>query len=137
MLRQLLNSTRLRIVNLQLVNSLTDELFKDILGRNPLPSLEFLTLEQCHRLSVDLLEQLLSQASPLASLHIWGCANIGPISKERLVGLIFNKRLDVNFQWQDVPEENFGDWNILEDDDNDALQGLLLPLVNVNVLPDP
>ena len=28
MLRQLLNSTRLRIVNLQLVNSLTDELFK-------------------------------------------------------------------------------------------------------------
>ena len=37
---------------------------------------------------------------------------------------------------QDVPEENFGDWNILEDDDNDALQGLLLPLVNVNVLPD-
>ena len=26
------------------------------------------------RLSVDLLEQLLSQASPLASLHIWGCA---------------------------------------------------------------
>ena len=43
------------------------------------------------------------------------------------------------FVWarQDVPEENFGDWNILEDDDNDALQGLLLPLVNVNVLPDP
>ena len=38
---------------------------------------------------------------------------------------------------QDVPEENFGDWNILEEDDNDALQGLLLPLVNVNVLPDP
>ena len=37
---------------------------------------------------------------------------------------------------QDVPEENFGDWNILEEDDNDALQGLLLPLVNVNVLPD-
>ena len=36
-----------------------------------------------------------------------------------------------------MPEENFGDWNILEDDDNDALQGLLLPLVNVNVLPDP
>ena len=28
MLRQLLSSTRLRIVNLQLVNSLTDELFK-------------------------------------------------------------------------------------------------------------
>jgi len=62
---------------------------------------------------------------------------IGPISKERLVGLIFNKRLNVNFQWQDVPEENLGDWNILEDDDNDALEGLLLPLVNVNVLPDP
>ena len=38
---------------------------------------------------------------------------------------------------QDVPEENFGDWNILEEDDNDALQGLLLPLLNVNVLPDP
>ena len=38
---------------------------------------------------------------------------------------------------QDVPEENLGDWNILEDDDNDALEGLLLPLVNVNVLPDP
>ena len=74
MLRQLLSSTRLRIINLQLVNSLTDELFKventiiawcttktvllclcafmfdrqDILDRNPLPSLEFLTLEQCH-----------------------------------------------------------------------------------------
>jgi len=137
MLRQLLSSTRLRIINLQLVNSLTDELFKDILDRNPLPSLEFLTLEQCHGLSVSLLEQLLSQSGPLASLHVWGCANIGPISKERLVGLIFNKRLNVNFQWQDVPEENLGDWNILEDDDNDALEGLLLPLVNVNVLPDP
>ena len=127
MLRQLLSSTRLRIINLQLVNSLTDELFKvdntmllciyvfmfdrqDILDRNPLPSLEFLTLEQCHgswlffvqisnepvqfqflsflnsnefqkpnlidfsRLSVSLLEQLLSQSGPLASLHVWGCA---------------------------------------------------------------
>jgi len=138
MLRQLLSSTRLRIINLQLVNSLTDEVFQDIFSRNPLPSLEFLTLEQCHRVSVSLLEQLLSQVgNALQSLHVWGCANIGPISKERLVGLIFNKRLDVNFQWQDVPEENFGDWNILEEDDNDALQGLLLPLVNVNVLPDP
>jgi len=139
MLRQLLTSTSLRTVNLQLVNSLTDELFQEILLHNTFPCLEFLTLEQCHRVSVDLLETLLSLPGPLASLHVWGCASIGPISKERLVAILLQRRLDVNLQWQDVPEENLGDWDILQEDgeDDPLLQDLLLPMVGVNVLPDP
>lgn len=99
MLRQLLSSTRLRVINLQLVNSLTDDLFQAIVASNHFPALEFLSLEQCHRFSVSLLEGLLCLGGPLSSLHVWGCASIGPISKERIVGILENRRLDINFQW--------------------------------------
>ena len=38
-----------------------------------------------------------------------------------------------------MPEENLGDWDILQEDgeDDPLLQDLLLPMVGVNVLPDP
>ena len=43
----------------------------------------------------------------------------------------------VIFLRQDVPEENIGNLDILnEDDDNDELQNLLLPLLGVNILPN-
>jgi len=137
MLRLLMSSTKLRIINLQLVSALTDSLFQDILTSNPFPALTFLTLEQCHRFTVSLLECLVSLPGPLTALHVWGCASIGPVSKERIVGILQTRRLDVNFQWQDIPEEIPADWDILnEDDDNDPIQNLLLPLVGVNIFPD-
>merc|ERR1719228_2817530 len=132
MLRQLLNSTKLKIINLQFVNSLTDKLFQDILMFNHFPDLEFVTFEQCHRFSVDLLLSLLSVPPSLASLHCWSCGNITKDTKIELETFIEERNFDVNFQWQDIPEENMANLDILNEDDNDELQNLLLPLVGIN-----
>ena len=45
--------------------------------------------------------------------------------------------LILNLLRQDVPGENIGNLDILnEDNDNDELQNLLLPLLRVNILPN-
>jgi len=49
MLRQLLGSSKLKTINFQFVSSLSDKLFNEILRYNSFPSLEFVTLDQCHR----------------------------------------------------------------------------------------
>jgi len=136
MLRQLLNSTKLRIINLQFVNSLSDKLFQDILTFNHFPDLKFVTFEQCHRFGPDLLYSLLTVPDCLTSLHCWSCGNINPGVRRELEMFIEERNLDVNFQWQDIPEENIANLDILndDDDDNDDLQNLLLPLVGVNIL---
>eukprot|EP00092_Neocalanus_flemingeri_P021883 GFUD01023738.1.p1 GENE.GFUD01023738.1~~GFUD01023738.1.p1 ORF type:complete len:527 (-),score=144.44 GFUD01023738.1:21-1601(-) len=137
MLRQLLNSTKLRIINLQFVNSLTDKLFQAILTLNHFPDLEFVTFEQCHRFSADLLLSLLTVPPLLSSLHCWSCGNINSGVRSEVERFIEERNLDINFQWQDVPEENIANLDILnEDDENDDLQNLLLPLIGVNILPN-
>ena len=40
-----------RSINFQFVSSLSDKLFNEILSYNSFPSLEFVTLDQCHRFS--------------------------------------------------------------------------------------
>merc|ERR1712106_78408 len=137
MLRQLFNSTKLRIINLQFVNSLTDKLFQDILTFNHFPDLEFVTFEQCHRFGADLLHSLLTVPPSLSSLHCWSCGNITAAVKRELEMFIEEKNLDINFQWQDIPEDTINNLDILnEDDDNDDIQNLLLPLLGVNILPN-
>jgi len=133
MLRQLLTSTKLRIVNLQFVNALTDKLFQDILIFNHFPQLEFVMLEQCHRFSPELLHILLTLPD-LITLHVWGCATISEAVKEELELVIAQQNLDVNLQWQDLPQENHADF--LDEDNDDELHNLLLPLLGVNVLPN-
>jgi len=137
MLRQLFNSNKLKIINLQFVNSLTDKLFQEILTHNNFPDLEFVTLEQCHRMTASLLLSLLSIPPSLTSLHCWSCGNINQEVKTHIENIIEEQHLDINFQWQDIPEDNIDNLDILnEDDDNDEIQNLLLPLLGVNILPN-
>ena len=113
-------ATHLRYASFQFIDTLNDEVWREILDMNPLQELESLTLDQCHSVSVYSLEEILTRPNMLSSLACWSCRFITETDRDTLVRMIKLSNYDLHFSWYPFTgEEAPMPLEDIEDDDDD------------------
>ena len=98
-LRQLLFfCPNLQYLHLQLLDCLDDLLWTQIHLQNSLTHLVSVTLDQCHSISGDTIEDLVDQPNNLEMLNIWSCRFITNKNKETIKKTILRENFDLCFR---------------------------------------
>ena len=120
-LHQLLDSAlALTHLKLQFVETLTDTLMSEILAINPLSSLETVTLDQCHSISLFTLESLVTANNRLSCLACWSCRFITEMDRDLVVETLRNNNYQLHFSYyQFTGEEAPMPLDDIESDDED------------------
>ena len=120
----------LRHAKFQFIDTLNDEIWREILDTNPLTELESLTMDQCHSVSVYSLEEIINRDNLLGSLACWSCRFITETDRDYLVRMIQLSNYDLHFSWypftgEEAPmplddiEDDEEEEESLEDDEDD------------------
>jgi len=97
--RQLLFfSSNLQYIHFQLLDSLDDLLWAEVLLQNPLTNLVSLTFEQCHSISGDPVFDLVQRQNKLQALNIWSCRFVTSKHKELIKKVIQHENFDICFR---------------------------------------
>ena len=120
-IHQILDSAHhLKYASFQFIDTLNDEVWREILEMNPLQELESLTLDQCHSVSVYSLEEFLTRPNMLSSLACWSCRFITETDRDSLVQMIKLSNYDLHFSWYPFTgEEAPMPLEDIEDDDDE------------------
>ena len=89
----------LQYLHLQLMDCLDDLLWTQIHLQNSLTHLVSVTLDQCHSISGDTVEDLIDQPNNLQMLNIWSCRFITNKNKETIKNTILRENFDLCFRY--------------------------------------
>ena len=95
----LLNAKRLRELHLVHIQEFSDDLVKSVLEVNPLERLHRLSLDQCNRIGVEPIFDLLLAKNDLVSLSLRCCQELTRIDFEDLQRAVQVNRLEVVIDW--------------------------------------
>ena len=99
-LHQLLDSAlALTHLKLQFVETLNDSLMSEILAINPLASLETVTLDQCHSISVFSLQSLVTAQNRLSCLSCWSCRFITETDRDLVMETLTSNNYQLHFSY--------------------------------------
>ena len=91
--------SKLQYLHLQLVDCLDDILWSEILCQNSLSCLISVTLDQCHSISGDIMEDLIDRQNNLQMLNIWSCRFINNKNKDTIKKTIKRENFDLCFRY--------------------------------------
>ena len=83
----------------QFIDTLNDEVWREILDINPLKELESLTMDQCHSVSSFSLEDIINRPNMLRSLACWSCRFITETDRDSIDRMIKLSNYDLHFSW--------------------------------------
>ena len=83
----------------QFIDTLNDEVWREILDINPLKELESLTIDQCHSVSSYSLDDIINRTNLLSSLACWSCRFITETDRDSLDRMIKLSNYDLHFSW--------------------------------------
>ena len=136
-LLQLLSfATNLRHVKFQFVDTLNDEVWRELMVVNPMLRLETLTMDQCHSVSAFTLEDLVTRDNNLTNLAVWSCRFITETDRDALLATIRHNNYDIHFSWyaftgEEAPmglddadmesddDDSFEDYDVEEEEENE------------------
>ena len=91
-------SSKLQYLQLQMVDCLDDILWFQIICQNSLTNLISLTLDQCHSISGDIIEDLVNRENNLQMLNVLSCRFISNKNKETTKKIIVKENFDLCFR---------------------------------------
>ena len=98
-LRQLLFfCSNLQYLYLQLVDCLDDMLWTQVMCQNTFTHIISATLDQCHSISGDTIEDLIDRPNSLEILNVWSCRFITNKNKETIKKTILRENFDICFR---------------------------------------
>jgi len=119
---------KLQSFDLKLVDSLDDILWCQILGINPLAHLVSFSLDQCHCISGDMVQDLIHQENELQVLNVSSCRFVTNQHRNQIKKLISENNYDVSSRilpfigFSELVQPPLGEWPIeeIEEDGSDV-----------------
>ncbi|KAK2706010.1 hypothetical protein QYM36_016137 [Artemia franciscana] len=96
---ELLTAPTLRYIYIKDCQSLSDDLLMQVLNLNQFEFLEHFEIEQCHNITGDAIETILSLKKPPKQLKMWSCRNIIRRSFENIKSVVKQKGIKMNVEW--------------------------------------